>query len=92
MSFGSDLSPFSPDVQEKVKIKVSDQRKELYGKMCLAFEYIQEFKEGLVIGVAWLNEETGAPVELQSSPDPLPKQIKKMITTVRYEFGDKETL
>jgi hypothetical protein len=63
------------------------QRKAVDGKICLGHTFRQKSKnkeEGTLVGTAWLEKESGAPLEVQYTNEPLPKHVKELTTTVRY--------
>jgi len=39
----------------------------------------------VISGKAWLEPDTGIPVKIEYTPDPLPKRVKRMVTTVEYK-------
>jgi hypothetical protein len=80
---------FEAQAQDRVSARPLGQRKVVRGRHCVSYEFMTErdqkaYREKLT-GVAWLEEQTGIPVELQYTASPLPKHVKGAHTTVRYE-------
>ena len=84
--FGDD--PFEPSVQDAVEIRRLAGTRDIAGASCVAFSYILAKPKGASVeGTAWLEAATGFPVEVVSSPEPLPRGVHEMSTTVRYAGG-----
>lgn len=78
---------WNPDVQKMMTVTVRDQRKDILGKTCVAHDFIQKITEKEHIkGTAWIEENTGIPVEVQFTQNPLPKHVKQMTSTIRYQY------
>lgn len=78
---------FHPDLQKDTQVTETVQRKAVDGKICLGYSFRQKSgnkEEGMLVGTAWLEKETGAPLEVQYTNEPLPKHVKELTTTVRY--------
>ena len=87
VSFKISADFWNPDVQKMMTVTVRDQRKDILGKTCVAHDFIQKITEKEHIkGTAWIEENTGIPVEVQFTQKPLPKHVKKMISTIRYQY------
>ena len=92
-SFELNDNPFNPDLQKNVSIKVTNETQRISGKNCTGFEFSQkvEFRENdkkLTVtnrGKAWLDKETGYPLKLEYTFDPLPKRMKSIWTIILYE-------
>lgn len=83
----SDDNPFLPSVQADVSAHRMQRTKDIDGRPCRGYEVAQRMNGGETMkGIAWLDEETGAPLELTLSPDPLPKFVKRMSMTFRYVY------
>lgn len=78
-------SPFHPASQAQVIARATGQRRTLRGKACLEFQVTWKKEKETEKGTAWLDEQTGAPVEYTFSPDPLPRHARRVLTTWRYE-------
>ncbi len=57
-------SPFDPGVQQDVSASRTGERRGIDGRHCVAFAFSQRKANGLAKGIAWLDEATGAPVEV----------------------------
>lgn len=87
-------SPFDPEHQDGLAASPTGQEEIVDGRLCAVFEFVDERKsededddnDGTVIGKAWIEYETGIPLKIEYTTDPLPKRVKKMITTVHYEY------
>ncbi len=92
-SVSSSDSPFNPDVQTGIVVTETGGRETIGDRSCLAFgfSYAADDKENpkakpyTVKGTAWLDEETGAPLKVESTRDPLPRGAKRMSSTFLYE-------
>lgn len=86
--------PFDPEHQCGMSIVVTGDVEVVEGKRCVVFDFEDERKgddeddddDMVVMGKVWLDAESGAPLKLEYTTDPLPKRVKKMKTTVMYEF------
>lgn len=80
--------PFDPAAQDAVTITPLAGTRVISGVSCVAFDFsLAKPKDVRVEGTAWLDAATGAPVELVSSPKPLPRAVHELVTTVRYAGG-----
>jgi hypothetical protein len=87
VSFKISADFWNPDVQKMMTVTVRDQRKDILGKTCVAHDFIQKITEKEHIkGTAWIEENTGIPVEVQFTQKPLPKHVKQMTSTIRYQY------
>jgi hypothetical protein len=95
ISVSGDEDPFTPSVQGGVSAKRTALTQRVLGKPCVGYDYTLAAKEGkaekTLRGTAWLEEGTGAPVEIRFSPTPLPKHVQRLVTTVRYETTPEGT-
>ena len=78
--------PFDPEVQNRVTAKrlgpdVLDGR----NTVVFSFTHRPKSGDGVLRGKAWLDVDTGEPIQVEVSPDPLPKHIDKMVTRVHFE-------
>jgi hypothetical protein len=80
--------PFDPAMQDTAHIRLLEGTREIAGTACIAFAFnLSKPKNTAVEGTAWLNAATGLPVEVVSSPKPLPRAAYELVTTVRYTDG-----
>lgn len=80
--------PFAPAMQDAVDIRPLAGTSVIAGTTCAAFTFtLSKPKNMAVAGTAWLDAVTGLPVELVSSPKPLPRAVHDLVTTVRYADG-----
>jgi hypothetical protein len=93
-SVSSNDSPFNPDFQKSVAVSDRGGRETIAGRACSSFDFSYTRTDGenpkakpyTVKGVAWLDEETGAPLKVESTRDPLPRGAKRMSSTFLYEI------
>jgi hypothetical protein len=89
-------SPFDPEHQGGVEARATGEEEAVDGRPCAVFEFTDEREsededeEGTVMGKVWLEIETGIPLKAEYTTDPLPKRVKKMNTTVLYEYSGPE--
>jgi len=80
--------PFDPAKQDAVEVRLFEGTSEIGGRTCVAFAFTMSRPKNLVTeGTAWLDAATGLPVELVSSPKPMPRAVHELVTTVRYADG-----
>jgi hypothetical protein len=85
---GIGVDPFDPGLQDSVVIRPLAGNRQIAGKTCLAFAFSLAMpKNAVVEGTAWLDAASGLPVELVSSPKPLPWAAQELVSTVRYTDG-----
>ncbi|MCX6558128.1 MAG: hypothetical protein NTW95_11995 [Candidatus Aminicenantes bacterium] len=86
-------SPFNPDKQHQVTVQATGEKQLLFEKTCRRFDFsfqteiVQKSKkENLTwVGKAWLDENSGIPVKLEFSFEPLPKHVYSLWTIYMYE-------
>jgi len=83
-------SPFHPDNQEKVIYEKTGEDR-IDGTVCITFEYTLASDDGNQVGTAWINKD-GFPVRLVYTIEPLPKGMKKMMTTCDYTVTEEKKL
>lgn len=80
-------SPFDMDSQDRMSAKRSGEGEIIDGKSTVEFEFTEETEEDEEYsGKVWLEAGTGVPVKVEYTVDPLPKRVKRMVTTMAYEF------
>ena len=94
VSFGYDSknSVFSPEIQHNVTVTTTTRTKIVNGKQCVEFMFEQKQENSVLKGSAWLEATSGIPAEITFEPDPLPKHVKSMITTIRYTYTPEGNL
>jgi len=84
-SFGFGDDPFDPDVQESLEIRLLAGTRAIAGRTCILYAFTLSKPKGTSVeGTAWLDPATGIPVEVVSSPRPLPRGAHELVTTLRY--------
>ena len=85
---GFGVDPFDPGLQGSVEIRPLAGNRQIAGRTCVAFAFsLTQPKNSVLEGTAWLDAESGLPVEFVSSLRPLPRGVHEMSTTVRYTDG-----
>ncbi len=80
--------PLDPAIQETVTVRRLAEARTIGGVAGVAFAFtIAKPKGASVEGTAWLDAATGVPLEIVSSPRPLPRGARELATTVRYAGG-----
>jgi hypothetical protein len=80
--------PFDPALQDSVEILPLAGARKIAGVTCTPFAFTLSKQKGAsVAGTAWLDTVTGLPVEVVSSPKPLPRGAHELATTVYYTDG-----
>lgn len=91
----SDLThPFSPITQPSITVQRLNQIESKAGRDCVVYDFKCATSKGdSVVGKAWLSE-TGIPVAISYSYDPLPKwlpkQLKYAVHEVHYQYHSNE--
>ncbi|MCK4413851.1 MAG: hypothetical protein KAY32_09920 [Candidatus Eisenbacteria sp.] len=82
--FGGPL-PFDPEIQDSVSVRRVTATDPPPGPPSIAFEFTQPLsRERSLRGIAWLDAETGAPIEGRFAPAPLPGRVKEMEMRMRF--------
>lgn len=77
---------FVPNDQSQVTARRTGERRTIDGFPCVEFAFTQQRNaKDAPHGTAWLDETDGTPREVSLVPDPLPKHVKRMLLTARYE-------
>jgi hypothetical protein len=90
--------PFNPDKQQNVTVRDHAEKQLMFGRTCQRFDFSFETaitrtkkKESLTwIGKAWLDENSGIPVKLEFSIEPLPKNVYRFWTIYIYEISTEQ--
>lgn len=81
-------NPFDPQVQDAVAVTPRGEKDTAAGRECALFDFVLKKKEGsFVRGTAWLDVQSGAPVQVSYTATPLPRGVFKLTTTIRYAPG-----
>jgi hypothetical protein len=93
-SFGmQNYDPFDPESQDRVSLTpVGEQMLDTLPAMVYDFKEVDEEEEKEVSGRAWLDGDSGAPLKVEYTLDPLPRGVKKMLTTIEYAFAPPDSL
>ncbi|MBN2498939.1 MAG: hypothetical protein JXR96_30395 [Deltaproteobacteria bacterium] len=80
--------PFLPEDQPKVALARTAKTKEIQGRQCIGYEYsLRIDAQTSTSGTAWLDSQTGAPLEIEFSQRPLPPHTDRMRTSIRFELS-----
>jgi hypothetical protein len=81
-------NPFDPLVQGSVQATPLGEKAVKAGRPCAGYDFRLIKKDGSVLtGVAWLEEKTGAPVEVSYTSSHLPRGVFRLATTMHYAPG-----
>ncbi len=84
--FRTGRSPFLPEVQDSVQVQPLDSVAVIDSTRCAGFRFEEQVPGGRkIVGTAWLDVESGAPVVLEFEPRPFPKHVKAMRTRILYK-------
>ncbi len=86
-------TPFNPEKQQHVTVRASAEKQLLFGRVCQRFDFSfrtsigrKDKTENLTwIGKAWLDENSGIPIKLEFSFEPLPKNVHSFWSIYLYE-------
>lgn len=87
--------PFDPDSQGRLSIERQDETELLDGKSMVVYEFTEQPEDDedeKVTGKVWFDVATGVPAKLEYTTDPLPKRVKRMITTLKYNYFPPDSL
>ncbi|MFH1314718.1 MAG: hypothetical protein ABIJ00_16050 [Candidatus Eisenbacteria bacterium] len=88
-------SPFDAETQDRLSIERLDETETTDGKDLAVYSFIKhpaEEDDEEVTGKAWFDIATGVPVKIEYTTDPLPKRVKRMVTTMEYVYSAPDTL
>ncbi len=86
-------NPFDRESQAGISIEALGDGGVVGGRQTFVYEFTDRTEDDVVIsGKAWLEEDTGVPVRIEYTPDPLPKRVKRMVTTMEYEHMYPDSL
>jgi hypothetical protein len=86
--------PFNPERRHLTAARARPETQVLFGRSCRRFDISfransavkEPAREMNWVGMAWLEEESGVPVKLEFSIEPLPKNVNSLWTIYRYEL------
>jgi hypothetical protein len=85
--------PFESENQDKISVKGVGPGEVINGSRTALYEFTEPTEDDVVIsGRAWLEAESGAPVKIEYTPDPLPKRVKRMVTTMEFDHIAPDSL
>jgi membrane-associated HD superfamily phosphohydrolase len=87
MELSDDLSTvFKPEIQPNITLKRLNRIENMDNRQCVVYEYkIITEAEGTITGTAWLSE-TGVPVAVKYTINPLPKKQSKYLKVASHEI------
>ena len=98
-SFTSEgYTPFKEGAQDRMSIERLDETEMVDGKDLVVYKFVEHPDDGddenddKVTGTVWFDVATGVPVKMEYTTDPLPKRVKRMITTMKYAYAAPDTL
>ena len=88
MPFTMQDNPFDPAVQASVEPRARGETELMGDRRCALYDFLLRRKDASVLtGTAWLDAESGSPVELRYTVSPLPRGLLHMKTTLRFARG-----
>ncbi|MFC1800224.1 hypothetical protein ACFL2Z_04880 [Candidatus Eisenbacteria bacterium] len=95
-SFTSEgYTPFRKGAQDRMSIERLDENDVVDGRDLIAYKFVElpdDEDDEEVMGTAWFDPATGVPVKMEYTTAPLPKRVKRMITTMEYTYAAPDTL
>jgi len=98
-SFTSEgYTPFRGGAQDRMSIERLDETEMVDGRGLVVYKFVEhpadddDEDDDKVAGTVWFDVATGVPVKMEYTPDPLPKRVKRMITTMEYAYAAPDTL
>ncbi len=84
--WGIEETPFSPGVSEGLVVRRNGEHAEVAGKSCAVFVFEFNSREDeIMVGTAWLDEVSGAPLKMEIGPKDLPRFVHELSSTVYYD-------
>jgi hypothetical protein len=89
-------NPFNPDRQQGVTVRAHAEKQLLFGRVCQRFDFSfkteidrknKKVEKTTWVGKAWLEENSGIPLKLEFSLEPLPKHVNSLWTIYLYEIN-----
>jgi len=78
--------PFAAEIRSEVTYKrMSEVPFEGGRAVTYRFEHRPGKGEGCLKGRVWLDPDSGSPLQVEVSPDPLPKHVDEIVTRIRFE-------
>lgn len=78
--------PFYPDDQKSVSVEQTAETRDIQGRRCLGYRFrFDHGGDAFTSGMAWLEAETGVPLEVRFIQRPLPPHAKDLVTTIHFE-------
>lgn len=86
---------FDPSIQHTITARRTSEVKQINGRTYVGFSYTQTIQEGDWSGIAWLDAETGWPIQVESAPELLPIkeegiEIQALKTITHYDVGSHD--
>jgi hypothetical protein len=88
-------TPFNAEVQDRMSIERLDETEVVDGRDLIVYKFVEhpdDEDDDEVTGTAWFDTATGVPVRIEYTADPLPKRVKRMVTTMEYAYSAPDTL
>jgi len=88
-------TPFNAEVQDRMSIESLDKTEMVDGKDLVVYEFVEhpeDEDDNEVTGKAWFDIAAGVPVKIEYTTDPLPKHVKRMVTTMEFNYSAPDTL
>jgi hypothetical protein len=80
--------PLDPEVQDSLTVRRLAATRSFSGVPAVAFGFVLAKSDGATVeGTAWLDAAAGQPLEISSTPRPLPRGAHELATVVRYADG-----
>ncbi len=80
--------PLDPEVQDSLSVRRLAATRTFSGVPAVAFAFVLAKADGATVeGTAWLDAAAGLPLEISSTPRPLPRGAHELATVVRYADG-----
>jgi hypothetical protein len=85
-------NPFKAENQHRISFEPMGSGGVIDGRNTVVYGFTEHTDENVINGRAWLEASTGVPVRVEYTPDPLPKRVKRLITTLDYEYLPPDSL
>ncbi len=80
-------TPFDPEAQSRISFRRTSEKRTIGGRDCQGFAYSRTDTEGkTLVGTAFLDTVTGAPLSLRERPDPLPRFADRVWVTTTFAY------
>lgn len=81
-------NPFDPGMQGQVTAAPTGKTEQIDGRSCTLYDFtFRKDERSTLVGTAWVDTASGAPVQARYTASPLPRGVFSLTTTLRFAKG-----